>query len=135
MNDQIWIDEIGGYFQSEPSVLEGMFQALARSPNWIRPVDKEQAQRTYTKLKRQRERENCLHGRRPFPINWAPGTHPLGEHLFWVNIEGMSGGPYQVNESDHHILHSVGRKHTHVSETTVREDRRRAVAKMLSRQN
>jgi hypothetical protein len=135
-NSHLWIDEVDlSYWEPPADPLLEVFKGFGMSESWIEAESKDRARRTYAKLKRKKEMEHCLHGRRTFPVNWAPGTHPLGEHLFWVNIEGVHGGPYQLNESDHHILHSVGRKHEHVSETTIREDRRRAVEKMLSPKN
>lgn len=79
-------------------------------------MEEQQRQEARRKLKdrRRKEQENCFHGRRPYPVRWAEGTHPLGIREFYVNVEGMTGGPYLVSEGDHEILHHLGRKHEHV---------------------
>ena len=118
MSNPMWIDEIDFFHRSTvpetTSTYAQMWETLAMSPSWVKAFDAEQVQRTALKVKRRRERENCLHGRRPFLINWREGTHPLGERIFYANIDGMAGGPYLLNEADHQILHDVGRKHEHV---------------------
>jgi hypothetical protein len=115
-----WFDEIDFFHHNTipetTSAYAQMWETLAMSHSWVNAFDQEQAQRTYAKVKRRKEQENCLHGQRPFQINWQPGVHPLGERTFYANIEGLPGGPYLLNETDHQILHNVGRKHTHVSE-------------------
>lgn len=84
----------------------------------VEAVSREQAdkerQRKLLKERRRIERERCLHGRRPYPVHWAEGTHPLGIREVYVNVEGMNGGPYLMSEGDHQILHNLGRKHEHV---------------------
>lgn len=124
------IDEASAFFQREPSVLEGMYEALANCKSWTRPSSfdprtnmysfgvevpsREELLREEERRKLKKARENCLHGRRPYPVHWKPGTHPLGLKEFWVNIEGMAGGPYLLSEGDHDILHSLKKEHTHV---------------------
>lgn len=95
-------------------------QAMVRNQYWIgvesmgRQTGKLERQRQELKARRTKEQRNCLHGRRPYVINWAPGVHPLGPREFWVNIAGIAGGPYLLNDEDHEILHSVKRDHEHV---------------------
>lgn len=127
------IDEAGAFFQREPTVAESIMNitrftdAVNRrqprsSPNmfWCgieatsEAEARRQRQRMDLKARRTREQQNCLHGRRPYPVHWKPGTHPLGIKEFWVNIEGMAGGPYLLSEGDHDILHNLNKEHTHV---------------------
>lgn len=125
----MWIDEIdfyNRYFQSEPTVaaqMERMRYWEPSSTNQTYSISMEadslaweKQNRAYMELKnrRRKEMENCLHGARPYPIHWKPGTHPLGYKEFWVNIEGMNGGPYLLSEGDHDILHNLKKVHTHV---------------------
>ncbi len=100
-------------FQREPTVMEGMFAALANSKNWVRAVDQQAAQRTHAKLKRRREQENCLNGRLPFPIRWSLGTQPTGDRIFYVNIDGLQGGPFPLSATEHQALHKFGQYHLH----------------------
>lgn len=121
------------WFQREPTVAESIANILRfsdavsrrqprSSPNmfWygIEARSEEEARREKMrrdlKARRTKEQQNCLHGRRPYPIHWKPGTHPFGEREFWVNIEGMAGGPYLLSEGDHDILHELKKEHTHV---------------------
>lgn len=140
----VWIDEVDldKFFQKEPTPAE----VMARFGYWEPSANdkmvgiehhswqklEQDRLRRELKNRRTKEQQNCLHGRRPFPINWREGTHPLGERQFWANIEGVPGGPYLLNEADHQILHNVGRKHEHVQTSTVRDDRIREVAKMFT---
>jgi hypothetical protein len=122
----IWIDEVDldKFFQKEPTPAEVMARfgyweptangkmIGAEASTWKRAND--DRLRRLVKNRRTKEQQNCLHGRRLFEINWAPGIHPLGPREFWVNIAGMGGGPYLLNDADHEILHSVNRDHEHV---------------------
>lgn len=121
-NTRIWFDEVDFWkqpFQREPTVMEAFFETMANSHNWVRAADQQSAQRTYAKQKRRREQENCLHGRRLFRIHWQPGVHPAGDHIFYVNIDGLRGGPYLLDAIQHQVLHDEKQAHTHVSDRLV----------------
>lgn len=66
--------------------------------SWIAAETKNQAYRTYQKLKRRKEMENCQRGRMPFPIYWAAGVHPAGDRVA-RETEWISLGPFQAPNS------------------------------------
>lgn len=117
MTDRIIFDE--AFFDQKGGVDTGstyaqMWETLAMSPSWINAHDQEQAIRTYEKVKRRRERENCLHGAQPFPIRWAFGVRPGDDKIVRVMIDSLSRGPYLLSEEQHSVLHEEGEGHTHV---------------------
>lgn len=90
-----WIDEVdfyNQYFQAEPTVAAQM----ERMRFWEPPAngrsismetasiewEKQRRARLELKMRRRKEMENCLHGARPYPIHWKPGTYPFGEREF-----------------------------------------------------
>lgn len=126
MSDHLWIDEVDlSYWEPTADPLLEVFKGFAMSSSWVEAESKNQARKTYERLKRQKEMEHCLHGSRPYPINWAPGTHPLGPREYWVNIPEMTGGPYLLSEEDHKIFHDGRFPHDHVTTTEIRNARNR----------
>lgn len=111
--------------------MEGMLQTIANSHNWYSSTDQERAAERAEKLKRQREAANCLHGRRPYVVNWSPGTHPFGPREYWVNIPNLAGGPYLLNEEDHKIFHDGRFPHDHLTTSEIRNADNRKASKML----
>jgi hypothetical protein len=144
MANQIWIDEVdlANFFQKEPTPAEvmarfGYWEPTANGKMLGIEVDSWEAAnkdriRQKQKERRRKEQENCLHGRRPYLIYWRPGTHPLGERQYYVNIDGMTGGPFLLTEEDHEILHNVKRGHEHVRTDLFKDVHTRKVREMLS---
>lgn len=131
--DHIWIDEAFLYRQTEPTPAHTMarlqwWEQILSNRRFVSPTntrsigmevesmeyERRRIERQRLKDRRRREMENCMHGRIPFRIRWAPGVHPSGDEVFYVKVDGLKGGPYLLNKMQHDILHQERHGHEHV---------------------